>query len=53
MPDDKPGKETAKLHKAYAAKNTDELAEAYDDWAGEYEDHMKSMQVKHVLGYEC
>ncbi len=47
MPDDKPGKETAKLHKAYAAKNADELAEAYDDWAGEYEDHMKSIGYTH------
>jgi len=47
MPDNKPGKETAKLHKAYAAQNTDELAEAYDDWADEYEDHMKSIGYTH------
>ncbi|MBO6947109.1 MAG: class I SAM-dependent methyltransferase [Rhodospirillales bacterium] len=47
MPDQKSGKETAKLHKAYQATNTDELAEAYDDWADEYEDHMKSIGYTH------
>ncbi len=47
MPEQKPGKETAKLHKAYAATNTDELADAYDDWSEEYEDHMKSIGYTH------
>jgi len=47
MSEQKPGKETEKLHKAYAATNTDELADAYDDWSEEYEDHMKSIGYTH------
>lgn len=47
MSTDAPGKETRKLHKAYAAQNTDELAEAYDDWSDEYEAHMRSIGYTH------
>ena len=38
---------TDKLHRAYVAKNSRETAEIYDDWAGEYEQHMKNVGYTH------
>lgn len=47
MTDDEYGNETKKLHNAYAAKTVEELAETYDAWAGEYEQHMQSVGYTH------
>lgn len=38
---------TDKLHRAYHAENSQETAEVYDDWAGEYEQHMKNVGYTH------
>jgi len=38
---------TDKLHRAYIAKNPQETAEVYDDWADEYEQHMKNVGYTH------
>jgi predicted TPR repeat methyltransferase len=38
---------TDKLHRAYHAKNSQEAAEVYDDWAAEYEQHMKNVGYTH------
>lgn len=38
---------TDKLHRAYIAKNPQETAEVYDDWASEYEQHMKNVGYTH------
>ena len=38
---------TDKLHRAYQAKNSVETAEVYDDWAAEYEQHMKNVGYTH------
>jgi len=38
---------TDKLHRAYIAKNLQETAEVYDDWASEYEQHMKNVGYTH------
>ncbi len=35
------------LHKAYEAKTVEELSERYDQWAGEYETHMKNVGYAH------
>jgi len=34
---------TDKLHRAYHAENSQETAEVYDDWAEDYEQHMKNV----------
>ena len=44
--DQKPGS-TDKLHRAYVAENPRETAEVYDDWADEYEQHMKNVGYTH------
>jgi hypothetical protein len=41
--DDKPHTSTDKLHRAYHAENPAETAAVYDDWADEYEQHMKNV----------
>lgn len=38
---------TRKLHQAYAADSAEETSGVYDDWAGEYEDHMKNVGYTH------
>ena len=38
---------TDKLHRAYHAENSQETAEVYDDWAGDYEQHMKNVGYTH------
>lgn len=38
---------TDKLHRAYHAKNSQETAEVYNDWASEYEQHMKNVGYTH------
>ena len=38
---------TGKLHRAYHAKDSHETAEVYDDWAAEYEQHMKNVGYTH------
>lgn len=38
---------TDKLHRAYHAKNSTETSEVYDDWANEYEQHMKNVGYTH------
>ena len=45
--DEKSLENTAKLHKAYRAKNSQETAGVYDDWAEEYEQHMKNVGYTH------
>ena len=45
--DDKPQGSTDKLHKAYHAKNAQQTADVYDDWAEEYEKHMKNVGYTH------
>ena len=45
--EDKPHTSTDKLHRAYHAKNSQETAEVYDDWASEYEQHMKNVGYTH------
>jgi predicted TPR repeat methyltransferase len=42
-----PPASTDKLHRAYNAKNSQETAEVYDDWAAEYEQHMKNVGYTH------
>jgi len=38
---------TDKLHRAYHAENPQETAEVYDDWAADYEQHMKNVGYTH------
>ncbi len=38
---------TNKLHRAYHAKSSQETADVYDDWADEYEQHMKNVGYTH------
>ena len=42
-----PPASTDKLHRAYHAKDSDETAQVYDDWADEYEQHMKNVGYTH------
>jgi predicted TPR repeat methyltransferase len=42
-----PPTSTDKLHRAYHAKDSSETAEVYDDWAAEYEQHMKNVGYTH------
>lgn len=42
-----PGDSTNKLHRAYHAKNPRETAGVYDDWAAQYEQHMKNVGYTH------
>jgi predicted TPR repeat methyltransferase len=42
-----PPASTDKLHRAYHAKDADETAQVYDDWAAEYEQHMKNVGYTH------
>jgi len=44
---DKAHTSTDKLHRAYHAKSSQETAEVYDDWADEYEQHMKNVGYTH------
>lgn len=43
----RPGASTDKLHRAYHAKSSQETEQVYDDWAGEYEQHMKNVGYTH------
>ena len=45
--DDKAHASTDKLHRAYHAENSEETAAVYDDWADEYEQHMKNVGYTH------
>jgi predicted TPR repeat methyltransferase len=45
--DEKSHGSTDKLHQAYHAKNSQETADVYDDWADEYELHMKNVGYTH------
>ncbi len=38
---------TDKLHRAYHAKDARETSAVYDDWAGDYEQHMKNVGYTH------
>jgi predicted TPR repeat methyltransferase len=42
-----PPASTDKLHRAYQAKDPAETAQVYDDWAAEYEQHMKNVGYTH------
>jgi predicted TPR repeat methyltransferase len=42
-----PPASTDKLHRAYHAKDPGETAQVYDDWAAEYEQHMKNVGYTH------
>ena len=43
----KPPASTDKLHRAYHAESSQETAEVYDDWADDYEQHMKNVGYTH------
>jgi predicted TPR repeat methyltransferase len=45
--DTNPPASTNKLHRAYHASSSQETAEVYDDWADEYEQHMKNVGYTH------
>src|SRR5210317_1679177 len=45
--DNNPPGSTDKLHRAYHASDAGETAEVYDDWAAEYEQHMKNVGYTH------
>jgi len=38
---------TRQLHKAYTARSADEVAGYYDEWAGDYEAHMRNVGYAH------
>ena len=44
---DKDHPSTDKLHRAYHAKSSQENTDVYDDWADEYEQHMKNVGYTH------
>ena len=46
-PDEKKSTSTDKLHRAYNARSSQETADVYDDWADEYEQHMKNVGYTH------
>ncbi len=43
----KPSASTSKLHRAYKASSPKETSQVYDDWAAEYEQHMKDVGFTH------
>ena len=43
----KPPASTDQLHRAYQARDPRETAQVYDDWAAEYEQHMKNVGYTH------
>jgi predicted TPR repeat methyltransferase len=45
--DNHPPASTDKLHRAYHASDASETAQVYDDWAAEYEQHMKNVGYTH------
>lgn len=46
-PDEKKSPNTDKLHRAYHSESSQENADVYDDWADEYEQHMKNVGYTH------
>jgi len=42
-----PPDDTRQLHRAYQSRNVDELAEYYDEWAADYESHMRNVGYMH------
>ena len=46
-PDPISDKNVSQLHKAYNASTVEELSESYDQWAEEYETHMKNVGYTH------
>jgi len=44
---DPPPEDTAQLHRAYQSKNVGELAEYYDEWSKDYEEHMRNIGYMH------
>lgn len=44
---EEPHTSTNELHRAYHAESSQETAEVYDDWATEYEQHMKNVGYTH------
>jgi len=51
--DGKPSDDTRQLHRAYQSKNVDELAEYYDEWAADYETHMRNVGYMHPAMVAC
>ncbi len=45
--DSKSPASTDKLHRAYHSNSSQETADVYDDWASEYEQHMKNVGYTH------
>lgn len=45
--DQSPPDDTRQLHRAYQSRNVDELAEYYDEWAADYESHMRNVGYMH------
>ena len=46
-PKSTPPEDTAQLHRAYRSKNVNELSEYYDEWSGDYEEHMRNIGYMH------
>jgi len=45
--DDHSSEDTRQLHRAYQSRNVDELADYYDEWAADYESHMRNVGYMH------
>lgn len=45
--DQSPSDDTRQLHRAYKSKNVEELAAYYDEWAPDYETHMRNVGYMH------
>ena len=45
--DNTPPEDTRQLHRAYASKSVEELADYYDEWSEDYESHMRNIGYMH------
>lgn len=50
---DHSSEDTRQLHRAYQSRNVDELAEYYDEWAADYESHMRNVGYMHPAMVSC
>jgi predicted TPR repeat methyltransferase len=42
-----PPEDTRQLHRAYRSKSVEELAQYYDEWSADYEEHMRNIGYMH------
>lgn len=47
MTHSRPDKRTEELHKAYASDDPEQTSAVYDDWSGDYEEHMQGVGYSH------